>query len=79
MIADRWIEKIFGQQGSAGLGSSGGELLGGILGAFFGPNITGFASGGWAPANGLFEINERGFEIATVGNKDYMLTGPSPV
>jgi hypothetical protein len=83
MIADKWAEKIanmFSQSGSSS-GSSG--LWGQILGAFFSSGSVGVtpgaASGGWRPGNSMFEVNERGFEMATVGGHDYMLTGPSPV
>lgn len=58
-------------------GGAGGSSAGSMTDLFSGS--WGFASGGMAPANGIFEVNERGFELATVGNKDYMLTGPNPV
>lgn len=75
-IANRWIEKLFGETGSNG-GGSAGNIFSSILSAIgFG---GGKASGGWTMPNTLYEVNERGFEMATVGNKDYMLTGSSPV
>lgn len=76
MIAEKWIEKLFGSQGSTGSGTSGGDVIGGLFGAIFG---GGRASGGVAMPNTLYEVNERGFEMATVGGRDYMLTGNSPV
>ena len=84
MIADKWAEKIAGMFSGASSGSSGGgSLWGEILGAFFSSGSIGVtpgaASGGWRPGNSMFEVNERGFEMASVGGRDYMLTGSSPV
>ncbi len=76
MIAERWIEQAFGQQGSSGGGTQGGNWIGAIFGALFG---GGKASGGWAAANTMYEVNERGFEMASVGGRDYLLTGSNPV
>ena len=39
----------------------------------------GKANGGWAQANTMYEVNERGLEMATVRGRDYLLTGNSPV
>ena len=75
MIAERLIDRLFGKQGDPGGGSSG-DWLGSLFGALFG---GGKASGGTALPNTLYEINERGFETASVGGKDYMLTGDRPV
>ncbi len=74
IISDRLIEQMFGQMGTTGTGSSGGWLswLGGLFGG-------GKASGGIARPNTIYEVNERGLEMATVGGKDYMLTGDQPV
>ena len=43
-IANKWIEKMFGSFGTTGSGSSGGDWIGGLLGAFFGG--AGGAGGG---------------------------------
>jgi hypothetical protein len=75
MIADRWIEQMFGEMGSTGGGTSGGGWLAAIAGLFGG----GKASGGWTSPNTMYEVNERGFEMATVRGRDYMLTGSNPV
>lgn len=74
IISDRLIEQMFGQMGTTSTGSSGGWLA--ALGSLFG---GGKASGGWAKPNTIYEVNERGLEMATVGGRDYMLTGNQPV
>lgn len=75
-IAENWVEQLFGQQGSSGAGTSGGNWIGTIMGAIFG---GGRASGGWSSPNSVYEVNERGLEMATVRGRDYLLTGNSPV
>jgi hypothetical protein len=75
-IAENWVEQLFGQQGSSGAGTSGGNWFGAIMGAIFG---GGRASGGWAQPNRVYEVNEAGLEMATVRGRDYLLTGNSPV
>lgn len=75
-IAEKWVEQLFGQQGSSGAGTSGGNWFGSIMGAIFG---GGRASGGWAQPNRVYEVNEAGLEMATVRGRDYLLTGNSPV
>ncbi len=74
IVADRLIEQMFGGMGAASTGSSGGWLA--ALGSLFG---GGKASGGWAKPNTIYEVNERGLEMATVGGRDYMQTGDQPV
>lgn len=74
IISDRLIEQMFGQMGTTSTGSGGGWLS--WLGSLFG---GGKASGGWARPNTVYEVNERGLEMATVGGRDYMLTGDQPV
>jgi len=74
IVSDRLIEQMFGQMGTTSTGSSGGWLA--ALGSLFG---GGKASGGWAKPNTIYEVNERGLEMATVGGRDYMLTGNQPV
>ena len=76
MIAERWIEQLFGKPGTTGAGTSGGNFFGSLIGMLFG---GGKASGGWAMPNTMYEVNERGFEMASVGGRDYLLTGDSPV
>lgn len=73
-IADRWVEQLFGDYGSSAGGSAGGWFSA-LMGIFGG----GKAAGGWAQANTIYEVNERGLEMATVKGRDYLLTGNSPV
>lgn len=73
-IADRWVEQLFG-----GFGSSAGGSTGGWFSALMGMFGGGKAAGGWAQANTIYEVNERGLEMATVKGRDYLLTGNSPV
>lgn len=75
MIAERWVEQLFGGQGTTGTGSSGGWIAG-LLGALFG---GGKAGGGMANPRSIYEVNERGFEMASVNGRDYMLTGGKSV
>lgn len=75
MIAEQLMDQLFGQRGQDG-GGQYGNWLSNIFGAMFG---GGKANGGWASANRVFEVNERGLEMATVGGRDYMLTGNQPV
>ena len=76
MIAERWIQQLFGSPGTTGANTSGGNFFGSLIGMLFG---GGKASGGWAMPNTMYEVNERGFEMASVGGRDYLLTGDSPV
>lgn len=75
MIAQRWIEQLFGQQGSTGSGTSGGDWLGTLFGAFFG---SGKAGGGTANPGMMYPVNERGPELLTVGGNDYLMMGSQP-
>lgn len=78
MIAENWAKQIAGLfTGQGGASSSGGgtNWFGLIAGLFGG----GKAGGGWTKTGGINEVNERGFEMATVGGRDYMLTGSQPV
>src|SRR5690606_4158471 len=62
MISERLIEQLFGQMGTTQSGSSGGwisSLFGGLFGG-------GRANGGMALPNKIYEVNERGIEMATV-------------
>lgn len=79
-ITDDWANSITdalkGFAGKAGAGGGGG-FWGSILGAFgFG---GGRASGGGVSPFSAVEVNERGFEMATVRGRDYLLAGNSPV
>jgi hypothetical protein len=69
------VEQLFGAMGTSQSGSAGGGWMSWFAGLFGG----GKAGGGWAAANTMYEVNERGFEMASVGGKDYMLTGNKPV
>ena len=80
-LADKAVQAMFDAFSGTGSGGSssskgGGFDWGALIGAFFG---GGKASGGTARANTMYEVNERGFEMATVGGRDYMLTGNNPV
>lgn len=80
LAASKVIEQLFGQMGSTQSGSSGNwltQLIGAFAGAFGGS--PGAASGGWRSAHSMFEVNERGLEMATVRGRDYLLTGGNPV
>lgn len=74
-IVDNWVGQLFGEQGSSGTGSAGGGWMD-VFASFFG---GGKAGGGWAGANTLYEVNERGMEMASVNGRDYLLTGGKPV
>lgn len=76
MIAERWMEQLFGGIGTTGEGTTGGNWIGSLFGSLFG---GGMATGGWARPGTMYEVNERGFEMATVSGRDYMLTGAQPV
>lgn len=74
-ITTNWVDQLFGAMGTAQGGAAGGnwfQMLAGIFGG-------GRANGGWAAANTMYEVNERGLEMATVGGRDFMLTGNQPV
>lgn len=75
MIAENLMDQLFGQRGQDG-GGAAGNWLSNLFGGMFG---GGKASGGWAMPNKIYEVNERGLEMATVGGRDYMLTGDQPV
>lgn len=74
-ITENWVEQLFGGFGSTAGGSAGGNWFSMIAGWFSG----GRANGGWAGANSIHEVNERGLEMATIRGRDYLLTGNSPV
>lgn len=70
MIADQWMQKLFGQMGTTQTGSAGGglwSLIGGLLGGQR-------ASGGPVSAGRLYEVNERGApELFEAGGRQYLL------
>lgn len=45
-IANKWMEQLFGAQGSTGSGTSGGNLFGSLLGMIFGGGSGGAATSG---------------------------------
>ena len=65
-IANKWIEKMFGSFGTTGSGSSGGDWIGSLLGAFFG---GGGGAGGGGGSTGF--LSAFGSSYATGG-----YTGP---
>lgn len=71
LAASNVAEQIFGQSGTTGGGASG-DWFSTILSSFFG---GGRANGGPVEANGLYRVNERGPELLTVGNRDYLMMG----
>lgn len=71
LAASNIAEQIFGGAGSNQGGSAGGGWAA-LLGSFFG---GGRANGGPVEANGLYRVNERGPELLTVGNRDYLMMG----
>jgi len=74
-IAQNWVDQLFGEMGSTGSGSAGGNWFGQIAKWITG----GRANGGWTSAHSVYEVNERGLEMATVRGRDFLLTGGSPV
>lgn len=76
-IAQNWVDQLFGQSGTSQTGSAGG--WGQWISTFASWFAGGRANGGWADANSVYEVNERGIEMASVGGRDYMLTGNQPV
>lgn len=67
IAAQNIAESLFGGQGSAGSG-----WFSQALGALFG---GGRANGGPVRAGGLYEVNERGTELLSVGGRDYLMMG----
>lgn len=78
-VADKAIQAMFDafSGGGTGSGASGGEgggwqqWLGTIMGAFGGGRDTG---GAVLPGK-FYRVNESGMEMATVGGRDYLMTG----
>lgn len=60
MIAERWIEQLFGSMGSTGQGTSGGNMIGSLFGAMFG---GGRAGGGDTMPGNAYLVGENGPEM----------------
>lgn len=79
-VADKAIQAMFdsfsgggsgGGQFSGGQGGGWGAIFGNLLSAFGG----GRAGGGMVMPGKFYEVNESGMEMATVGGRDYLMTG----
>lgn len=69
--ANNLIGRLFGQQGSDGGGTTGGNWLSALLGAFTG---GGRAIGGPVSAGRMYQVNEKGApEIYSAAGKQWML------
>lgn len=74
-IAKRLIGRAFGGQGTTGAGTGWGGMISGFLGGLFG---GGRAAGGMVTAGAMYRVNEnwnRGPEILSMGNQDYLMMG----
>lgn len=72
MIAQQWVEKLFGSMGSSGGGSMGGGIMS-FIGSFFG---GGRALGGPVKADSIYEVGEQGKpEVFRSGNRTYLIPG----
>lgn len=61
-------------EGGSGLGGLLSGLLSGLMGAFgYG---GGKAGGGFVGPGRLYEVNERGAELLSVGGRDYLIWAP---
>lgn len=68
-LAARLAEKLFGAKGKGGGWlDAGAGLLKGLFGG-------GKASGGGVAAGRIYEVNERGAELLSVGGRDYLMMG----
>lgn len=74
-IAENWVEQLFGAMGTNQTGSAGGGWFS-MIASFFG---GGKAGGGMAAPWRMYEVNERGFETASVNGREYLLTGGKSV
>lgn len=70
------ITNMFKGMGGSGSSGSGGGGWAELFGAFFG---GGKAGGGWASPNSIYEVNERGMEMASVNGRDFLMTGNKAV
>jgi lambda family phage tail tape measure protein len=60
--------------GGTGTGSGFGGFVGSILNGIFGTR----ASGGSVSAGGLYEVNERGPEMLSMGGRQFLMMGSTP-
>lgn len=72
MIAQKWIERAFGQQGTTGGGSGWGAILQAGASALFG---GGRAAGGPVMPGMLYRVNENKPEVVSFDGRDYLMTG----
>lgn len=75
-VADKAMQKLLDWAGGSG-GSSGnsGSGWGGLVSAFAGLFGGGKASGGAVAAGGMYQVNERGPELLSVGGRDFLMMG----
>lgn len=71
IASQKIAEQLFGGFGSTGTGGIGG-LVGSFFSLFTG---GGRAIGGTAMPGSVYPVNEEGPEVATVGGRDFLLTG----
>lgn len=69
-IAQHWIDQLFGQQGSNGADTSGGNWLGSIFGALLG---GGKATGEPVSSGRIYEVGEAGPELYEANGRSYMI------
>lgn len=78
-VADKAIQAMFDSFSGGGQGGSQSGGQGGGWGAIFGNLLSAFgggkAGGGQVMPGKFYEVNESGMEMATVGGRDYLLTG----
>lgn len=77
-IAQNWVDQLFGQMGSTNGGTAGGGQGGwfSTFASWFGSLYGGGrAAGGAFSAGSIYRVNESGLEMASVGGRDYLLTG----
>ena len=65
--------------GGGGFQASSGGVSGSDFAAVFDDFMGGMATGGTVRPGAFAQVNERGFEMARVGNRDYLLAGAKPV
>lgn len=83
MIVRQYVTAPLAQAVSGGMSGGGGfgGAIASFIGGLFGGGGSGLAwsypkaGGGWAPANSLQEVNERGPELLTMGRKQYLMMG----
>lgn len=70
IVAQKLIENLFGQSGSASGGQAGGWIQ--AFGSLFGGAR---ATGGPVNAGQMYRVNENGPELLTVGGNEYLMMG----